>query len=253
MNTNEFEAWLSRNVKNVGKGGKRPHIDPFNKALKGSERNTRAEEYPCKDVEEYHHYSERYSQKANDDDQNDLSQSQSEERSQRSDSKSGGSSKGRLTRNLISRVVAAAIGATIIVSGYQTMQANEAKANQPSTIEEMAWDWSDNAGTGTEPGTKTGTVKLLDPDGNVIKEIQATFSTVVTDATCTGEGRITHTATIEDQGKTYTDSKYETIAPLGHAFGEGKEMILENGDVIIVFECANCHEQFTISTSVEEE
>ena len=51
MKSKEFEAWFSRNV---GKGGKRPSYDPFNKSFKGSERNPAAEEYASKNVEEYH-------------------------------------------------------------------------------------------------------------------------------------------------------------------------------------------------------
>ena len=68
MKSKEFEAWFSRNV---GKGGKRPSYDPFNKSFKGSERNPAAEEYASKNVEEYHRYPElKDTRTENDDRQN---------------------------------------------------------------------------------------------------------------------------------------------------------------------------------------
>ena len=249
MNTNEFEAWLSRNIKNVGKGGKRPSIDPFNKAMKGGERNTRAAEYPCKDVEEYHHYSERFSQKKEDDDkQNDNTQSNSEQSRQNS-----GSSRGRVTRNLISRVAAVAIGAVVVVSGYQTMQANAAKNETSPAVAEISYNWSEIAKSGTGTGTETGVVKLLDENGRVFKEVPATVTVEKADATCNQEGRITYTTTVEYNGETITDTRYETIPALKHEFDEGKEVVLDDGKTAVVFECTHCHEQYIISTTIDEE
>jgi len=266
MNNNEFEAWLSQNVKNIGKGGSRPHIDPFNKAKKGSERNVRAEEYPMMDVDEFHHYPERYSQKKTDDDDNNdydsssqsrsnaQSQSQSQYGRQTSYSRSKASKSSNsaanaaqsVARNLIPKVVLVVAGSVVVVTSYQTMKEHEAaKANQTPVVAEAKIDW------GTEDsGAK---FSLWDKDGNLIKEITAVVVTTEVDATCTKEGKITYTATAEDGDKTYSDTRTETIAPTGHSFGEGKEIILENGDHTIEFECSECHEKFTITTSVEED
>lgn len=271
MNENEFEAWLSRNVKNVGKGGSRPSIDPFNKAKKGNERNVKAEEFPMKDVEEYPHYNERYSQHKDDDDNNNDRDNSSDSQTQSDTGSQSYSQQGRSTsysrsrsskaskasnsaanaaqsvaRNLIPKVVLVVAGSVVVVTSYQTIKEHEAaKANPTPVVAEAKIDW------GTEESGAT--FSLWDKDGNLIKEITAVVVTDEVDATCTKEGKITYTATAEDDGKTYSDTRTETIAPTGHSFGEGKEIISENGDHTIEFECSECHEKFTITTSVEED
>ena len=269
MNNNEFEAWLLRNVKNVGKGGSIPSIDPFNKAKTGSERNERPEEYPMNGVEEYHHYNERYTpyqeddEKRRDSDDSSESRSRSDQQSYYGQARSTSYSRSRaakasktsntvakatqsVVRNIIPKVVLVVVGSVVVVTSYQTMKEHEAaKANQTPVAYEAKIDWgSEDSGA---------TFSLWDENGNLIKEITAVVVTSQVDPTCTKKGSITYTATAEDGEKTYSETRTEVIAAKGHAFGEGKEIILENGDHAVEFECSGCHEKFTITTSIEED
>ena len=264
MNNNEFEAWLSHNVKNIGKGGSRPHIDPFNKAKKGSERNVRAEEYPMKDVDEFHHYPERYSQKKTDDDDNNdydsssqsrsnaQSQSQSQYGRQTSHSRSKASkasnSAGRVVqsvaKNVISKVVLVVVGAVVIVTGYNEIQAHEAAKAAP-VVTTIEWVWGEDYATAT--------AGLLDAKGALIKEVPATVTSTEVAATCSVAGTLTYTATyLDDDGKEHTDVKTVTLAAIGHDYEQIDQVV--NGDTVTTtFECAHCHEQTTVTISITEE
>ena len=264
MNNNEFEAWLSQNVKNIGKGGSRPHIDPFNKAKKGSERNVRAEEYPMMDVDEFHHYPERYSQKKTDDDDNNdydsssqsrsnaQSQSQSQYGRQTSHSQSKASkasnSAGRVVqsvaKNVISKVALVVVGSVIVVTGYNEIQAHEAAKAAP-VVTTIEWVWSDDY--------TTASAGLMSDKGVLIKEVPATVTTTETTPTCTSAGTVTYTATyVDDDGKEHSDVRTETKEAFGHAFEKVGEVV-DGNKVTTTFECTHCHEKFTITTTVEED
>ena len=131
------------------------------------------------------------------------------------------------------------------MTSYQTIKEHEAaKANPTPVVAEAKIDW------GTEESGAT--FSLWDKDGNLIKEITAVVVTTQIDPTCTKEGTITYTATAEDGDKTYSDTRTETIAPTGHSFGEG-HLTESDGQLTIEYECAHCHEKFTVTTSVDEE
>ena len=107
-----------------------------------------------------------------------------------------------------------------------------------------SWSWSGD--------NKSATLKITDTRGNVIREIPAAVTVVQKAATCKKDGSVEYKATAVDDAKTYSNSKSEKISALGHAFGEGKEVILDNGQTAMTFECSRCHETFTIQTTITE-
>ena len=165
-------------------------------------------------------------------------------------------------KNMLRQVTGVLVGSVIVVTTYQAVAARQNVPDSPAvaqpenqnpdtdqTIPEPIqlvpnWKWSDDK--------QTVILELLDSDGNLIKEIPATISISEKPATCNKEGQKTYTATVEDEGKRYSDSQSEPLPPLGHAFDGGKETVLENGKTVTVFECTRCHEQFTFETSMTE-
>ena len=159
----------------------------------------------------------------------------------------------RLRTNMIRQVVTLAAGSVVITSSYtavmqqkQALQQAVPSYTQTQETVEMQpnWKWSDDK--------QTVILELRDADGNIIKDITATVSFSDVEATCNKEGERTYTATAEDEGKQYSDTQTETLPPLGHAFDDGKEVVLSNNQQALTFECTRCHEQFTIQTSIKE-
>ena len=221
MKVKEREAWLA---KNVGKGGKRPSYDQFNKAFKGQERNPAAQEYASKGVKEYHHYSERAEVKYEDDDDSKKKVEQETKKSSKTSS----------IRNIIGRVMTAIASAVIVVSTYATM----------TVVSSQNWIWNSDY--------TIVSVKLLRRDGIVIKELPGTITVLQEDPTCNQTGLITYTATAEDEnGDKYSDIQYETLSPLGHERHLIEEDI-EDGHICRVYECSRCHETFTVTFDIEE-
>ena len=183
MKVKERESWSAFNV---GKGGKRPSLDQFNKAFKGHERNPRAEEYATKGIEEYHHYSERAEYKENEDDS---------KSKQQSDQKQSSSS--NAAKNLITRCVSVVVSAVVIVSVYQTMTNNEAsKTIEPmsSILSEISWE--------ENVDKQTHMVGIYDAKGNLVSQVPATIEVERIEPTCNQEGHIKYTATAEYNNKT---------------------------------------------------
>jgi hypothetical protein len=242
MDRNEYIAWVS---KNVGKGGQIPRIDPFNKKQKGNERNKRAEEYPCKDVEEFQKYQERHNLKKEDDKKDNSTQSTNKKRNQQNNAIKKQNLIRNVAKQIISKVVLVVVGAIIIVVSYTAVTERDKVIAQEPLVASTVWTWDENK--------ETATVDLLDENDNLIVQLPTTITVVTVDATCTKDGSITYTAKALKGDKEYTDTKIEIIEALGHHFGEGTETILENGNHATVYECDRCHEKFTIETSVTEE
>lgn len=222
MKVKERESWVATNV---GKGGKRPSFDQFNKAFKGQERNPRAQEYASQGIEEYHHYSERAEYKENNDDSKKQNQDQKQS-----------SSKTNAIKNIAGRVAAVVVSSVIIVSTYTSMTTKVSSVN---------WNWSNDM--------QTVTVELLKSDGNVIKELPAVVTVTQKDPVCNKTGLKTYTATAEyEDDVVYTDERVEEIPALGHEHHVIEEKA-ENGQIIRVYECSRCHEQFTVTIDVSEE
>ena len=61
---------------------------------------------------------------------------------------------------------------------------------------------------------------MCENDKTHVKKVDAKITSKITDATCTKAGKTVYTATIEFDGKTYTDSKEIEIKAKGHKYGE---------------------------------
>ncbi|MBQ3356305.1 MAG: S-layer homology domain-containing protein [Oscillospiraceae bacterium] len=72
------------------------------------------------------------------------------------------------------------------------------------------WTWD-----GCEKATATFT---CGNDASHIKTVEAKITSERTEPTCEGEGKIVYTATVTFEEKTYTDTKTETLKPIGHAY-----------------------------------
>ena len=57
-------------------------------------------------------------------------------------------------------------------------------------------------------------------DKTHVETVKATVTSKTTDATCTKAGKTVYTATVEFEGKTYTDSKETEIKAIGHKYGK---------------------------------
>ena len=253
MRTKGFGAWPPKNILS---GGQQAPRDPFNKAQKGSERAPRAEEYASAGIEQYHHYDQF------------ISAEEFAER-QRQKQSSGSKDNTRSARQrVLSRVVGVVVGSVVVVTTYQSMAQRQEQQQKPADVPAVVqpsedvpvtppetdvvvsarlspeWTWSEDK--------RSVTVALSDADGNLVTELPASVSVSEEAATCTKEGLRTFTATVEYEDNEYSDTQTEPIEPLGHDFGEGKEIILENGQRAMTFTCARCHEEFTFTISMTE-
>ena len=72
--------------------------------------------------------------------------------------------------------------------------------------------WSDDYSTAEATFT-------CENDKTHVETVKAAVTSKTTDATCTKVGKIVYTATVEFEGKTYTDSKETEIKAIGHKYG----------------------------------
>ena len=265
MRTKEYGAWPTRNILS---GGQKQSFDEYNREYK-KVRYTSAEEYASRNVKEYTHYPEYKDLTADDDDNQ-----------QQGGSAARTSNAAGKRQRIMQQVVCLVAGSTIIVSSYQAMTARQAEAEPiippPAIVQEDGKeDVTDNQVVPDEPVTKeeetteptvipgvsakwiwnndyTAAVRLYDSEGKLISETPADVSTSTTAPTCNKQGRKTYTAKADVDGKVYTDSRTETLNALGHSFDDGEEVVLDNGQSGMVFECERCHEKFTIATGSSE-
>ena len=249
MKSREYGTWPPRNVL----GADRQKLyDDYNRSFK-KERPTQPKEYASSDVEEYYRVPETKDMSGNPYEQNGSAQS-----SQAKQAKN----KGQMRQNMLRQVAGLVAGSVVVVSSYQAVIQQQEQPVDPGIDEPtqsdpsednpidvptsfiLSWKWSED--------NQSAVLELSDSDGRFIKEIPAVVSLVSEAATCNAEGTDTYTATAEDEGKTYSDSRSETLPPLGHAFDEGTETVLEDGQTAMTFECTQCHEQFTVITSAQE-
>lgn len=253
MKVKGFGAWLSQNVP---KGGRRAAGDEYNLSYK-KVRYKGPPEYP-QQGDEYYHYDEI----------KDISKKEKLEDKKSNSSSGSGSSKdrsrstSRMRANFVGRVAAMSVGTIVLVNtnpvlaerlpflkvenlGLSVFSSSKSDPEEDIIIEN--WRWSEDY--------TTATLELTNGKGKLIGEYPATVTEVTVAATCTKEGSKTYTASVEteDEDKTYSDSRSETLPPLGHTWDEGKVVIVEDGKYEVVYECTECHEHFTITASVEEE
>lgn len=120
--------------------------------------------------------------------------------------------------------------------------------NDPLQIDEdtfINWNWSNNGADAV--------LVFTDSNGDIISEITADVTTAEKAASCTADGEITYTASAEADGETYTDIRREVLPALGHSFGDGEEITLDDGQTAVEYICDRCNEHFVIKNSVTEE
>lgn len=242
---NQYGRWFVRNDPQNWRKGMGAYNRPF------SERYQRPPAYPPR-PEAYKDYpamlnvaAEQEKKKEELQQQNDASKRSNQAKQQSKTAKNAGRNVGNIVKNVAGKVVAVVGGGAVVVAGYEAIVA--AQTPEPAPIVqyvEADWlTWNENE--------MTIPVKLYDEKDNVIKEITAVVSIDISPATCTEAGSKTYTATYEEEDKTYTDTHSDALEPIGHDFGEGKPIVTEKG-AAIEYECAHCHEKFTIETTVEE-
>jgi len=105
---------------------------------------------------------------------------------------------------------------------------------------EPVWTWeSDNS---------SATVQI-----SGVGSATATITSTEDPALCTTEGTITFTATAELDGKTYTDTRTETIPATGHTFGAAQTTTNSDGTITMTYHCSACNQDFTITFGITEE
>lgn len=250
MKSREYGTWRPKNALGVER---QKLYDPYNRFLK-KERNERAKEYACSDVEEYYHVPATKDVSGNPYEEDEKAKQQG---------KSKNVDKARSMRQqLLRQVMGVLVGSVIVVTTYQTMDAKrQAAAETPAVVESTEagdhgsddtgkvslsanWIWADD--------NSTVTVMISDENGNLVKELSVPVAISEEAATCNKEGLKTYTATVEEDGNTFSDSRTEVLQPLGHDFGEGVESDGDNGETLVTFECSRCHEHFTFTTSMTE-
>ena len=149
MKVKEFGAWPSRNIST---GGRRSSFDEYNRALKGSERAPRAEEYASRNIDEYHHYEA----------QQDLTKEQDDKQ----ESKRQKDDKARSKRmRMVQQVAVLAVGSVMIATSYNAMVAKREalQATEPNdavvdTVPDDSGNNGDNTGeNGITPGDNATT------------------------------------------------------------------------------------------------
>ncbi len=270
----KVKGYGARPPQNIGAGGRRPSYDPYNRFAKGHQY-FRVPEYASQDVEEYYRVDEIKDMTRESEREKDRRQNEQRGRDQ------GANNVKQFGQRVLQQVVGIIAGSVVIVSSYQAMAAKQQQPvpEPPSSVVETQeqgsgtpsgqqatepvpeavepeqepedavlteWQWGDDL--------ETVTLVLTNGKGLILKKIAGTVKVTHTDPTCTKQDVTTYSATAEDrdEGETYHDTRYRTKPALGHSFGEGKEIVLENGETGMTFECSRCHETFTIQTSMTE-
>ena len=266
MKTREFGTWQPRNVF----GPERQKLyDEYNRRFK-KERNAQPMEFASSDVEEYYRVPES----------KDMSEYQGQQREKTSQGKRKNDSHS-MQRTMLRQAVGMLAGATVVVTTYQTVVANqpaEAPPAPPQQSENVtpgddtrpnppvdsaepdvlpdheeeaaepvltpSWAWSEDG--------KTATLVLTDEEGNVAKRITATITEEEDYASCTRDGLITRTALVLDGEDAYTDVQTEEVPAKGHDLDEGVESHSDNGETTVTFTCRRCRQEFVFVTSATE-
>ena len=243
---NEYKAWYRRNDPQNAREGWDAYNRPF------GERYERPSEYQDVRGDAYHHYPERYDITADQDKKrvqpDEEKQQDTSRQAQRArTARAGQTAVKSVVQSIAGTCVAAVVGAVVLVSGYQAIEAEKAAEQAAAIVQEYTADWT------WGEDSQTATLVLTDQNGNVAKQLPVVVTVVEEPATCTEDGRkvFTATATDEEQDKVYTDVKSQVLPALGHTFDEGTPTTVD-GEAAIVYECAHCHEKFTVTATIDE-
>ena len=97
---------------------------------------------------------------------------------------------------------------------------------------EPVWKWNDDF-------TASATFTCANDTSHVETVNAAVTNEVTTEATCKADGVRTYTAKVTFEGKEYTDTKTETIAATGHAYGEPVWKWNDDFTASATFTCGN--------------
>ena len=270
MKAKEFGSWASSKM---SPGGLRKSGDEFNKSLKGQSYR-RYKEYASSDMEEYHKYPQIKDLTTEEEEKKNSQEQKSSESKNKQSDKVRQQSTSQIKKNLVSRFVAITAGTVVLVNtnpvlaerfpALQVSNIMEAVTGQTTSGEPVHNTPAEPDQPDEEPGAlaanwtwsedhESATLELVDGEGKVIASIPAAVDVNEEEAaTCTVEGKKTYTASASSDGTSYSDSYEEIVEPLGHTLDEGHATVLDNGQNAILFECKTCHEQFIISTTIEE-
>ena len=121
---------------------------------------------------------------------------------------------------------------------------SDAEGKTETTLEKLAipatghaygapvWKWNDDF-------TASATFTCSNDDSHVETVNAAVTNEVTTEATCEVDGVRTYTAKVTFEGKEYTDTKTETIAATGHAYGEPVWKWNDDFTASATFTCGN--------------
>ena len=121
---------------------------------------------------------------------------------------------------------------------------SDAEGNTETTLEKLAipatghaygepvWKWNDDF-------TASATFTCANDTSHVETVNAAVTNEVTTEATCKADGVRTYTAKVTFEGKEYTDTKTETIAATGHAYGEPVWKWNDDFTASATFTCGN--------------
>jgi hypothetical protein len=111
---------------------------------------------------------------------------------------------------------------------------------------EPKWTWADDA--------SCAVATFLCEECEAARSFYAALEESVDGATCTKGGLSTNTATVEFNGKTYTDVKVIELPATGHSYGEPEWTWAEDlSSASAVFTCANCGDEQTVQATLERE
>lgn len=240
---NEYKAWYRRNDPQNAREGWDAYNRPF------GERYERPSEYQDVRGDAYHHFPERYDITADQDKKRlqpdeEKQQDMSRQAQRARTARAGQTAVKSVVQSIAGTCVAVVVGAVVLVSGYQAIEAEKAAETAAAIVETVDWAWSED--------NEVVTASLINEDGSVITELPAVVTVAVEEATCTADGRKTYTATVEYNEETYTNVRYDMLPATGHTFDEGKVVITENGPPMIEIECTHCHKKFTVTATIDE-
>ena len=144
-------------------------------------------------------------------------------------------------------------GTTVTETPTSTETVTPESGNSGSDSSDSSSD-SGNTNIDTSPqwtwgaGNDSATLRIYG-QGSISADVTSTEEP----AGCTTAGTRTYTATAQLGGRTYTDTRTETIPATGHSFGEAQTTTDDTGKTTIHYHCSGCDQDFDIEIGVEKE
>lgn len=225
---NDYNPWYRKN----GPQNARKDFQEYNRPF--TERYNREPEY-YKRPDAYQHYPERYDYAK---DQDSIKKEEKERQGQQrnNNAASKGKAAGKsIVKTVAGNAVAAVVGAIVLVSGYQAMEAKSVQTLNSN------WMWSEDY--------QSCILKLESTDKSIRKQINiVTNITEEVLPTCVNDGYRVYTASADYRNVTYTDTRNVVLDAHGHHFDEG---VIVDGH--IEYTCSDCGETVAVEIEIEED